>query len=78
MTSLNYLNRMLPSEPMTPLFTLGGVVSTSSHGSGRRFPPVSQQVIAMEYVDEKGEVNNSNSELIQILLKQYGIIIMTP
>ncbi len=47
---------MLPAEPMTPQFTLGGVVSTASHGSGLRHAPVADRVIALEYVDEKGEV----------------------
>ncbi len=63
-----FVYRMLPAEPMTPLFTLGGVVSTSSHGSGRRFPPVSQQVIAMEYVDEKGDVKSLYTKIVLHLM----------
>ncbi len=61
----------MPAEPMAPVFTLGGVVSTSSHGSGRKFPPLSNQVIELEYVDEKGEVLHIIMQLSMQLRNLY-------
>ncbi len=59
---------------MTPLFTMAGVVSTASHGSGRKFPPVADYVIAMEYVDEKGEIQYvDDPEELDATAGSYGL-----
>src|SRR5262249_20187628 len=52
----------LPMSSVEDCFTVGGMVATATHGAGMDLPCLSDQVVAMTFVDGLGEVRRWTRE----------------
>ena len=69
-------NCVLPTQPASSAFTIGGIISLPVHGSrlGRSF--IAESVVALTLIDQDGEVRTKNTEDEDFWLYCYGMGMM--
>lgn len=64
----------MPTSTVEDVFTMGGILATACHGTGKLNPNISDWVIAMEFVDHDGKLQRiSKTEVPQEYLAEVDI-----
>ncbi|MEM1124848.1 MAG: D-arabinono-1,4-lactone oxidase [Bacteroidota bacterium] len=87
-TKLNYLGELLFQEGMAmenlgdiDVQSIAGTISTGTHGTGKAFGTISTQVVALRFINGKGEIvecsetnNRALFKAAQVSLGTFGVI----
>ena len=69
----------MPTSTVEDVFTMGGILATACHGTGKLNPNISDWVIAMEFVDHEGKLQRiSKKSVPEKYLQEVQIIAGKP